>query len=123
MLVDVLDVAIAPLLVGVASLVALRFGPRAGGLVSAFPAIVGPFLLLSAERHGAAFAADAADGTLLGLVPFAGFVVAYAWMATVAGWPASLLVAWGIAAGLTAAVSPLQAGSGWSLVIAVKGRL
>jgi hypothetical protein len=116
---QVLEVAIAPLLVGVASLVAVRFGPRAGGLVSAFPAIVGPFLLLSADRHGAAFAADAADGTLLGLVPFAGFVVAYAWMATVSGWAASLLVAWAVAAGLTAAVSPVQLDSGWSLLVGV----
>jgi hypothetical protein len=116
---QVLEVAIAPLLVGVASLVAVRFGPRAGGLVSAFPAIVGPFLLLSVDRHGAAFAADAADGTLLGLVPFAGFVVAYAWMATVSGWAASLFVAWGVAAGLTAAVSPVQLSSAWSLVVGV----
>jgi hypothetical protein len=119
MLGHVLEVAIAPLLVGVASLVAVRFGPRAGGLVSAFPAIVGPFLLLSVDRHGAAFAADAADGTLLGLVPFAGFVVAYAWMATVSSWPTSLLVAWATAAGLAAAVSPVQLSSGWSVVVGV----
>jgi hypothetical protein len=119
MLGQVLEVAIAPLLVGVASLVAVRFGPRAGGLVSAFPVIVGPFLLLSADRHGTAFAADAADGTLLGLVPFAGFVVAYAWMATGRGWLASLLVAWMGAAGLTAAVTPIQISSGWSLVVGV----
>ena len=117
MLAHVLEVAIAPLLVGLASLVAVRFGPRAGGLVSAFPAIVGPFLLLSADRHGAGFAADAAEGTLLGLVSFAGFVVAYAWTATVATWPVSLLVAWAVTAGVTAALTPVQLPAGWSLLV------
>lgn len=116
MLGQVLEVAIAPLLVGVASLVALRFGPRWGGLVSGFPAIVGPFLLLSVDRDGAAFAADVADGTLLGLVGFAGYVVVYAWMATIARWELCLLAAWVVAAGLTALLSMVQISTGWSLL-------
>jgi hypothetical protein len=58
----ILQIVVGPLLVGAASLAARRFGPRAGGLVSAFPAIVGPVLLVSGLQHGAAFAAEAATG-------------------------------------------------------------
>jgi len=36
--------------------------------VGAFPVVVAPFLLLAAQEHGARFAGDAADGTLLGLI-------------------------------------------------------
>src|SRR6185295_4672754 len=88
--VPILQLVVGPMLVGVATLVARRFGPHAGGLVSAFPAIVGPVLLVVALEHGAAFAADAAAGTLLGLVALSGFVLVYARTATRARWPASL---------------------------------
>jgi hypothetical protein len=64
-----LQFVVAPGLVGAATLAARRWGLRLGGLVSAFPAIVGPLLLIAAHEHGTAFAAKAASGTLLGLVP------------------------------------------------------
>src|SRR6185295_3110480 len=41
----VLELVVAPALVGAATLAARRWGQRTGGLVSAFPAIVGPVLL------------------------------------------------------------------------------
>lgn len=68
MLEIVLTLLIAPALVGVSSLASRRLGERIGGLVSAFPAIVGPVLLITAHEHGAMFAAAAANGTLLGAV-------------------------------------------------------
>ena len=107
------------MLVGVATLVARRFGPHAGGLVSAFPAIVGPVLLVVALEHGAAFAADAAAGTLLGLVALSGFVLVYARTATRARWPASLGAAWVTAAVAATAVGAIGVGLVGALAVAV----
>ncbi len=67
----VLQLLVAPALVAAATLAARRWSPRVGGVVSAFPAIVGPVLLIGADAHGTAFAARAATGTLLGLVALA----------------------------------------------------
>jgi hypothetical protein len=73
-------------------------------VVSAFPAIVGPVLLIAALQHGTAFAGRAASGTLLGLVALSGFAVAYGRVAGHAGWRVSLAAGWAAAGvlGLTA---------------------
>ena len=90
--------ALAASLVGVATLAARRWGHGVGGLLSAFPLIVGPVLLVAAERHGTAFAARAACATLVGLVSVAGFALTYARCAQHRGWAVSLLAAWAAAA-------------------------
>jgi hypothetical protein len=98
----------APTLVGISTVVAQNWGERAGGVVSAFPAIVGPVLLIVALAHGPRFAAQAANATLLGLVSLAAFAMAYGRVARRRGWRASLLSGWayaglaGLAVGLTA---------------------
>lgn len=115
----ILELVVGPLLVAVATLVARRFGPRTGGLVSAFPAIVGPVLLLAALEHGTAFAADAAAGTLLGLVALSGFTLVYARVATRARWPASLAAAWVAAAAFAVAAGAVGAGLVGALAAAV----
>lgn len=99
--------AVAPLLVGAATVAARCWGHRIGGLVSAFPAIVGPVLLIGAHRHGASFAAQAATGTLLGLAALSGFALAYGRTAPRTAWPLSLAAGWAVAAvvaGLAGAV-------------------
>src|SRR3954469_24369532 len=101
----VIEVVLAPALVGAATLAARRWGQRTGGLVSAFPAIVGPVLLVAALQHGATFAARTANGTLLGLVALAGFALVYGRRAAGRrGWPATLAVAWAAAGALGLAV-------------------
>ena len=72
--------------------------------MSAFPAIVGPVLLIEAQTQGAAFAARAAAGTLLGLAALSGFAVAYAHAARRAGWRTSLVAGWAVAASVAAVV-------------------
>jgi hypothetical protein len=109
-LVLLLQLVIAPALVGAATLTARRFGGHAGGIVSAFPAIVGPVLLIGAHDHGTAFAAREASGTLLGLVTLSGFVLAYARMALRSGWRASLAVAWAASAAGAAVLSGVGTG-------------
>jgi hypothetical protein len=97
----IIGLVVAPLLAATSTLASRSFGPRAGGVVSAFPAIVGPVLLITAFDHGAAFAARAANGTLLGLPALGAFAVAYGRAARRRGWAASLVAAW-VAAALTA---------------------
>jgi hypothetical protein len=113
-----LELVVAPALVGAATLAARRWGQRTGGLVSAFPAIVGPVLLVAALDHGAAFAASAANGPLLGLVALAGFALVYGRVAPRTGWPASLGAAWVAAGALGAAVAAVAAGPPVGLLVA-----
>ena len=103
-----IQIVVAPALAGVSTLAARRWGERAGGLVSSFPAIVGPLLLVTALGHSAGFTARAAQGVVLGLVGLAGFAAAYGVVAARAGWGPSLLAGWIAAAVLALAA----AGSG-----------
>jgi hypothetical protein len=91
--------------VGASTIVCRRWGERVGGLLSAFPAVVGPVLLSLALERGAAFTAQAANGTLLGLAALAGFVLAYARAARHAGWGPSLLAGWACAGAIATALS------------------
>lgn len=109
---------LAAALVAAATLAARRWGHAVGGVVSAFPLIVGPVLVLAALRHGEAFAGRAAAATLLGLVSLAGFAVAYAATAAHAGWRASLSAAWVVAGALGAAATGIEAGLAASAAVA-----
>jgi hypothetical protein len=91
MILLVIKTLLAPTFVVGASLCAWRFGPRVGGLVGALPVVAGPILLVYALEHGRGFAANAASGTLLGLVSLTGFVVVYGRLAGRVGWVACML--------------------------------
>jgi hypothetical protein len=110
---------LAPALVAAATLAARRYGAALGGMVSAFPAIVGPVLLIGAHRHGEAFAARSAVGTLLGIAALSAFAVAYAWAAPAHGWAASLACGWAAAAVAAALAGTLPATLGLALAVAV----
>ena len=118
MLVALLELVVAPALVGAATLAARRWGEGVGGLVSAFPAIVGPVLLIAAHEHGSAFAAKTASGTLLGLVALSGFALAYGRTARRAGWRASLAAGWATAAAIAVLLGSVEAGPLAGLVAA-----
>jgi hypothetical protein len=97
-------------LVGLSTLASERWGHAVGGLLSAFPLIVGPVLFIAAERKGTAFAADAASATLLGLVALSGFALAYGRSALRWRWQWSLAVAWIVAAVLGAVAGQVEVG-------------
>lgn len=103
------EIMLAPVLVGCSSAASWRWGARAGGLMSAFPAVVGPVLLIIAQERGDAFAAGAANGTMLGLASLGAFAVTYGWVASRARWRLSLLLAWA-SASLVATVLGWSAG-------------
>jgi hypothetical protein len=112
---------LAPSFVVGASLAARRFGPQIGGLVGGLPVVAGPILLVYALTHGRAFAADAAAGTLLGLVSLTAFVVVYSRLAGRAPWVVSLLAGWFAFAVWTLGFSALAIPAGAALVLAGAG--
>jgi hypothetical protein len=118
-----IDLAVAPVLVAISTLVSRRWGSRVGGVVSAFPAIVGPVLLILALGHGLPFAARAANGTLLGLVSLAAFALAYGRLAGGRGWSVCAAAGW-VAAALAALLVGVAlggAGSPVGLLVATGG--
>jgi hypothetical protein len=102
--------ALASCLVGASTFVSRVAGHAVGGIVSAFPLIVGPVLLLAAQREDAAFAARAAVATLLGLVALSAFVVVYGWASRRRGWLASVAIGWAAAAAVGTVASRVEVG-------------
>jgi len=89
-----LKIALAPALVASATLAGRRFGAQVGGWLVGFPVVAGPVLWFYAREQGAAFAAGAAAGTVLGSVSLCLFLMVYAWSATRRSWLPSLLLGW-----------------------------
>jgi hypothetical protein len=111
--------ALAACLVAASTMAARVWGHGIGGVVSAFPLIVGPALFLTALRQDAAAAATMATATLLGLVALSGFVLAYERSARRCGWPLSLGIAWAAAAVLGMLAGRIGGGLFVGLVAAV----
>jgi hypothetical protein len=116
-------VLLAPSFIVGASLAARRYGPRIGGLVGGLPVVAGPILLVYAITHGAIFAADAAAGTLLGLISLTAFVVVYGRLAGHFPWLMSLLAGWSAFALGTLIFSTFTIPVGAALLLAGAGFL
>ena len=114
----VLKLAIAPAFAIATSLAARRFGARIGGVVGGLPMIAGPILLVLAIDQGAAFAAQAATATLLGVVALGGFVIAYVASSRRFNWCVALIAGWFAFAALLLALQRVHVGAGAALVVA-----
>ena len=116
-----IKLTLAPSLVAAATAVARRLGHRAGGLVGGLPVVAAPIVLIYALQHGQAYAARAAQGTVLGIVSLVAFSLTYATVARRARWPAAVAAGW--AAFLTAtalfALQPLPLAVSGVLTFAV----
>jgi hypothetical protein len=110
--------ALGASLVAVSTIAAAHWGHVIGGVLSAFPLIVGPVLLVVAERHGTAFAAQTSAATLLGLIALSGFALVYARSARRLGWRSSLALAWLVAAALGTLAARVETGLLGGLVAA-----
>jgi hypothetical protein len=108
-----LKLTLTPILVGGASLAARRWGPAIAGWIVALPLTSGPVLFFVALDHGAAFAASAAVGTLLGLGAIVVYALAYA--AGSARGPALAVAS--AATAYVAAGFALQAVAGWPVLL------
>ena len=89
-----LKLTLTPLVVTIATIVARRFGTRAGGMVTGLPLTAAPVSLFLALERGVPFAADAAMAMILSLISIAGFACGYRTAAR-----------WGWIAGVTAGFS------------------
>ena len=112
-----LKLALVPLLIWLVTLAGRRWGPAVAGWLSAFPIVAGPILFALSVEQGAAFAASAAEGTLLAVVAILVFSLAYAWTSArfqVAGSMVMALLAWG---GSVAALQTLRLPPGMAFVL------
>lgn len=89
-----LRLTLVPVFIAIVTLAARKWGPRAAGFVTALPAVAGPTLGFYAVQQGHAFAANAARGSLIGLVGVAAFSAAYAHASRRRGWLACVLIGW-----------------------------
>jgi hypothetical protein len=110
-----LKVFLTPLLIAAATFVQRRFGGLAGGLVAGLPLTSAPVSAFLAFDYGDTFAANAAAGTLLGLVAMSGFCAAYAFAARRFGWAPSLAFAAVACAVIALGVSHVPQSFGFAL--------
>lgn len=101
----ILKVILVPILIGAVSVAGRRWGPAVGGWLAGLPWTSGPVALFLALEQGTAFAAQAAQGTLLGLASVAAFCLAYSWMSRRMGWAVSILSGWCAFLAMTYALS------------------
>lgn len=111
----ILKLLVVPSLIALVTLAGRRWGPAVAGWLSAFPVVAGPILWFIAVEQGAAFAAQAAVGTLSAVLAILAFGLSYAWAATRYPWPVSLPLAY---VGYAAAVAVLDLCNVTSLVVA-----
>ena len=72
---------LSPSLIGLASWIARRWGPAAGGWIAGLPLTSGPIVFILALERGPEFAAEACVGTMQAIGSLAVFALAYAWCA------------------------------------------
>jgi hypothetical protein len=72
-----LKILLSPACVVAVSLIGRRWGLAVAGILGGLPVVAGPILLVETLQHGRGFGAEAAAGTLLGLVALTAFVVVY----------------------------------------------
>jgi hypothetical protein len=102
-----LKVILTPVLIGVASIAAGRWGAMIGGWVVSLPMISGSVALFVALGEGTSFAALTAKASLVGLLAVVGYCVAYAAVARRVAWPVAILVALASWAAVAIAIRPL----------------
>jgi len=85
-----LKLVLTPLVIGLASLGARRWGPTVGGWIVSLPLTSGPVAFFLALEFGTTVAAAAALASLAGCIAIAAYTVAYARVARRHRWPAAL---------------------------------
>lgn len=89
----IVKLTLTPILVGLMSLAARKWGPTIGGLITGLPWMTGPILLFFALDNGEAFAATVAIGVELGAAAIGAYALVYSTLARVAPWPLCLAAA------------------------------
>lgn len=100
-----LKLFMTPLIIAAATLVARRWGENIGGVIVGLPLTSGPVSIFFALEQGHPFAASAAKGAMLGLIPVAMFCIGYVISSKRSSWYVSaitgislyLITVWGMA--------------------------
>ncbi len=103
-----LKLLLTPLMITFSTLIGRRWGPAVSGWLIGFPFTSGPVSFILATQFGAAFAAQAAVGTLGGELCVLAFCLMYSFAALRFRWPGSLLlgvIAYGLVAVLANALA------------------
>lgn len=112
-----IKLAMIPALVAGVSWIALRLGPRVGGILVGLPLATGPVVLFLSLSHGRAFGAALADGVLRGLTATEAFAAVYAVASQRCPWPGALGLALAAFVGIAAAtLAPRLPASLWMLL-------
>jgi hypothetical protein len=85
-----LKLILAPVIIGSASLAGRRWGSAVSGWIVGMPLTSGPVVFFLALSHDAAFAANAALGTLSGGLSLVFYTLTYAWLAARFRWPVAI---------------------------------
>ncbi len=85
-----LKLFLAPLFVGLVSVIQKRWGDRIGGRLIGLPLTTGPFIFIIYFQEGGSFAARAAHGVLVGQVALIIFAWVYAFAALRTTWASAL---------------------------------
>lgn len=97
-----LKVAVPVVLVALATLAGRRWGDLATGLVGGLPIVAGPILFFYAREQGPAFASEAAELTLFGILSLCAFLLTFGWRAWAGGSALSCLaLGWAAFAAVT----------------------
>ena len=81
---------VTPVLVGLASLAARKWGNTVAGLLTGFPLMTAPISLFLAIEQGPAFTVSATTGILIALVGIPAYALGYVGVARFAPWPVAL---------------------------------
>ena len=115
----ILRLVLVPLLIAAVTLAGRRWGQKVGAFVTALPAVAGPTLGFYAIQQGRTFAAEAALGSMLGLVGVAAFCLAYARASLRLHWSACLFIGWGSFAVMSMLLYGVKVNPAVALLIAV----
>ena len=113
----ILKLILTPLIVATVTLVARRWGESIGGLLIGLPLTSGPvsiFLLIEQGRH---FAAGAANGAMLGLIPVTALNITYVLSSRRFPWYLSALSAILLYSAVVAGISLLPIGTGLTTIL------
>ena len=83
-------IAVTPLLVAGMAIAARRWGPTVGGILMGLPWFSGPVLFILILDQGIEFGVGACLGIMIAVTCVSAFMLAYGFVAAVAGWPLSL---------------------------------
>lgn len=118
-----LKLLLVPTLIALITLAGRRWGPAVAGWLAGFPVVAGPLLLMIGVEQGPAFAAQAAQASLLAILANLAFSAGYSWAALRWPWWAcvacGMLAFAGVGALLVAVPMPLWA----ALAVTVAGLL